>query len=548
MSIRQTILRSVAKLGAWHAQQQRRVFFAAHQRTAETQQEFLLALIAQHADTAFGRDHGFGKIRTYEDYTAAVPIAGYEHVEPYMQRVMQGETSALLPADQEPLMFSMTSGTTGKPKHIPVTPRFLASIRRGWNIFGVHILSQHPDAWIRPIVQISSSPCEETSPTGKPCGAISGLLAASQKKIVQRLYVVPPWIAQIQNPTTRYYTILRHSIDRDVAFITTANPSSTIKLIETGQDHIEQLLRDLRDGTFTPPGELPPDATPRTFRRKPRFARHLDACVQRDGCFLPTQVWNLSFLTNWTGGTLKLYLNHLRSLFPGVPIHDIGLLASEGRFSIPLDPDTPSGVAEITGNFLEFIPAEERDSDSPTVYRAHQLDVGQDYFLVISNQAGLFRYNLDDRIRVTGHLDQTPIFEFLTRGKNTASITGEKITEWQVTTAMQTAREKTGIPIERFLLQGHFHASETPYYELRFESDDPAKADALAQAFEKALAALNMEYDAKRSGDRLGATRVTRLEPGAMDRYEREKLLARKGRFEQYKHQYLLTEILHDES
>ena len=59
-------------------------------------------------------------------------------------------------------------------------------------------------------------------------------------------------------------------------------------------------------------------------------------------------MWNVSFLANWTGGTLKLYLPRLAELFDNVPVRDIGLVASEGRFSIPLSDDSPAGVAEVT--------------------------------------------------------------------------------------------------------------------------------------------------------------------------------------------------------
>ena len=133
------------------------------------------------------------------------------------------------------LMFSRTSGTTGEPKHIPVTPRFLAAMRRGWNIWGLAALNDHRRAWLRPILQISSPLRELDSPTGVPCGAISGLLAVTQKRIVRRMYVVPPAVADIADPAAKYYVTLRCGVGRDVAFITTANPSSTIKLIETGQ-------------------------------------------------------------------------------------------------------------------------------------------------------------------------------------------------------------------------------------------------------------------------------------------------------------------------
>ena len=95
--------------------------------------------------------------------------------------------------------------------------------------------------------------------------------------------------------------------------------------------------------------------------------------LERDGELRPTHFWNVAFLTNWTGGTLKLYLRRLRELFGDVPIRDIGLLAREGRFSLPIADHTPAGLAEITGNFLEFIPAEDIESKIPSTLRSQLL-------------------------------------------------------------------------------------------------------------------------------------------------------------------------------
>jgi len=557
MPLRRLVLRPAAFLAGRHASRQVRAFLAAHERTAETQHRVLMQLVRAHAETAFGRDHGFADICGYEDFARAVPVGSYETLRPYVDRVMAGETTALLPAGQRVLMFCRTSGTTGEPKHIPVTPRFLAEMRRGWNIFGVKALLDHRAAWLRPIVTISSSMHEAASPTGVPCGAISGLLTATQKRIVRRMYVAPVEAMEIHDPTAKYYTILRCGIGRDVGMIATANPSSTIKLIETGQDHAERLVRDVADGTLTPPGEAPPGLTARVrFRANRALARRIEAGIRRDGALRPGHFWNVEVLCNWTGGTLKLYLRRLRELFGNVPIRDIGLLASEGRFSIPLADGTPAGVAEITGNFLEFLPAAEkkvpdtfsgaaerkRCQEPFSVLRAHELTVGEEYSLVLSNWAGLWRYNIDDRVRVVGFHRHSPVFEFLSRGGHTVSITGEKVTEHQVVEAMRRAAAALGVAVERFTLQGRF--ARLPRYELRIEPAAGLDAVALADRLDRELSDLNVEYESKRSTARLGCVRAVAVPPGTFEAEERDKVRQRRGRDEQYKHQYLLTDVL----
>jgi hypothetical protein len=535
------LLRPLARLAAWHAGAQLRAFLAAHRRTAAVQDRLLGELLDAHAETDFGRDHALGRVRSYAEFVTAVPVGNYETHRPYVERVWAGEFTALLPEGQTLHMFARTSGTTGQPKHIPVTGRFLAAARRGWNIWGLAALNDHPRAWLRAILQISSPLRELDSPTGLPAGAISGLLAQTQKPIVRRMYVVPAAVAAITDPTSRYYVTLRCSVGRDVAFITTANPSSTIKLIETGQAHAERLIRDVADGTVTPPGELPAElAAALRFRPDARTARRLQEGLHRDGRLLPRHFWNLEYLANWTGGTLRLYLPRLHELFGPVPIRDIGLLASEGRFSVPLHDGTAAGVAEITGNFLEFIPAAQADAPRPDVLRAHEVAAGEDYSLVVSNWAGLFRYHMDDRVRVVDRVGDSPVFEFLSRGSHTANITGEKLTEYQVVEAMH--RAAAGAGVDRFVLQGRFAA--TPFYELHLEPPAGADAGQVAAAMDEALGELNIEYRSKRSSGRLGPIRPILLAPGALEAAEREQIRLRGGRSEQYKHTYLRTDVL----
>jgi len=545
MRLARTLLRPLAYFAGKHADRQLADFLAAARHTRKVQDELLAELIEHHTRTAFGRDHGLASVRSYEDFVRAVPIGNYETLRPYVDRVFHGQFEALLPADEQVVMFAKSSGTTGQPKHIPVTRRFLEEMRRGFSIFGFKALRDHPAGWLRPILQISSPMAESVSPTGLPCGAISGLLAATQKKIVRRMYVVPDGVSAIPDPEARFYTIFRCAVMRDVAIITTANPSSTIKLIETAQRHFERLVRDVADGTTRPPEKISTDLAMRLrFKPNPALARRLEARAKLDGQLLPRHFWNVVLLTNWTGGTLKLYLPRLRELFGKVPVRDVGLLASEGRFSVPLEDETAAGVAEITANFLEFIPAEFVDRTNPPTLRADQLRVGGEYFLVVTNWAGLWRYNMDDRIRVMGMLGRTPVFEFLSRGPHTANIAGEKITEYQVVEAMRLAAERLPCEVERFVLQGRF--GSPPYYELRMEPPTGGDARKLVELMDVSLAALNVEYKSKRTSDRLGPIRLKLLSPGSMGRSEARIVRSRGGRCEQYKHQYLLTDVLEE--
>ncbi|MCY2926341.1 MAG: GH3 auxin-responsive promoter family protein [Planctomycetota bacterium] len=543
MSLRRQLLRPVAYLAGFHASRQAARFMHAHRRCRATQERLLQELIARHAETGFGRDHGFSHIESYKEFAKAVPLRTYEDMRPYVDRVYHGEETALLPAGEKLLMFCLTSGTTGQPKRIPVTSRFLAELQRGSNIFGVRALRAHPASWLRPILQVTSPVDDYYSPCGIPCGAISGMIMLTQKAIVRHMYVVPYAVSKIADPIVRFYTTLRCSMPHNIAFIATANPSSQIKLADTAARHAQALVRDVHDGTFTPPGEVAPEIR-RQLRlgRHPGLARRMEAGIAVDGRLLPRHFWDLDFLANWTGGTLKLYQPGVREIFGNIPIRDIGLLASEGRFSIPVADETPAGLAEVISNVLEFVPADQHDNAHPDVVPAADVQVGSEYFLVVSNSNGLWRYCLDDRVRITERLGEGPVFEFLCRGTRTVSMTGEKVTEQQVVEAMALAASGAGVAIDRFVVQGRF--APLPYYQLRLEGAPGLDVQRLAGRFDEALGGLNIEYRSKRAGDRLGPPRCVLLSPGTLDQAEETIIRQRLGRSEQYKHQYLLTEVL----
>ncbi len=544
MGITRWLLRPAARLAAVHAAGQYNYFTHAATDGRATQERLLRRLVETHAHTRFGRDHGLAAVRSYDDFRAAVPIRDYEQLRPYLQAVYEGDAEAMFPRGTAILMFAITSGTTGQPKCIPITRQSLEDYRRGWNVFGYKLLCDHPDAWLRPILQVSSPAVESYSPTGIPCGAISGMLGQVQKRIVRRMYVAPPAVTNIADPQAKYYTLMRLAMPRDVALISTANPSTIIKLLMTAEHHIEGLLRDLRDGTLTPPGDVPAALVKSLpLRRHAQLVKRIEQGLARDGRLRAGHFWRLSSLMHWTGGTLGLYLPQVRQLTGGVPIRDVGLLASEGRFSVPFVDGTAAGVAEVTSSLFEFIPAEHEPAKEPMALPIHELEAGREYFLVVTNFSGLWRYHIQDRIRVTGWMGETPLIEFLSKGAHTASITGEKLTENQIVEAVAHAAASLGLPIQNFIAQGHF--AELPYYHLsvQLQSD---RLEQLAAAVDSALQKLNVEYAAKRFSGRLGPLRISSAPSDLFARAEQEFLARRGPRLEQYKPRYLLTDVVAD--
>ena len=480
-------------------------------------------------------------------------------MRPYIDRCRQGETNALFGPGQEIVQFALTSGTTAPAKYIPVTSEFLQSYQRGWEIWGYKAIFDHPESYLRKILQVTGNAEEQFTESGVPCGAISGVLARHQKYIIRQAYVTPNYISQIPIALDRYYTIMRFAVAQDIAFISTANPSTILALAQTAADRAETLIQDIHDGTLDAELSLPREMRTQlenTLKRNPVRAKQLEALLQTHGRLLPMHYWNLSFLAHWTGGTLGMYLPRLTEYYGPVPIRDIGLLASEGRITIPLADNTPEGILDIQANFYEFVPQDEYDRlEDPqadetikhevTVLQASQLEKGKCYYILLTNFAGLYRYNLGDLVRVTDHVKTTPVLEFLSKGSHSSSITGEKLTEKQVVDAVRTVADELAVALESFIVVPQW--DDPPHYRLYLASQQPLPRhdlERLSHRIDQRLTMNNIEYESKRDSERLGMLEVRQVPARVLAEKDEQQLRANQGRREQFKHRFLYNEPL----
>ncbi len=523
-----------------------RLWRSAIQRTPQTQSRLLARMLSDAAGTHFGHDHGLRKVRTIKDFRKALPIAGYERARPYVDRVARGETEALFPPGTRIHMFTMTSGTTGKPKRIPVTNTVLKDCRHGWHIWGVHALDRHFEAFGAKILQIASRMDEQMTPAGIPSGAMSGLICQVQSPTVRRLYVMPPEAAFADDTRTKYYLACRLGLMSDRVLPVTANPSTLLGLAREMDARKDALLRDLSDGTLS--RDIALDAGKRRaiearLKPMPKRARDLEAVVRTTGRLYPKDAWELPLIGTWKGGTLSLYLRELPRYWGSAPVRDIGLIASEGRFSVPLRTEGSAGVLETTTTFYEFVPETEIDRPDPPALLPHEVEVGRRYFLIPTTSGGLFRYNIGDVVRVTGRMGPAPVIEFLNKGEHVASLTGEKLTEFQVTTAANESVARLDLDVSNYCLCPTW--ADVPYYSLLVEACDvPAdRAPELARTVDLALKRLNIEYKGKRASGRLAPVCVTTIPEGAWRAYDRRAIRQCSGRVEQYKHKFLTGEV-----
>lgn len=527
-------------------------FDHATQRLRKVQEELRRRIISHHCDTEFGLQHHFRQIQTLADFRRHLAVRGYDAIEPYMAEVRRGRFNALLNT-RTVHMFAMTSGTTATRKTIPVTPWYLADYRRGMSIWGLRIFLTYRDMLLKPILQIASDWQETFTEAGIPCGAVSGLTADMQKRIVRWLYCFPACGAKLKDPEAKNYLAALAALRRPtLTLIASANPSTLVKLAQFLDEHAAELIRDIFDGHIAGITNWPEPVRARLprnlFRPDRHRARELEQILRRTDHLFPKDCFpQLRMLAVWTGGSVGLFVRHLPKYYgDNVMIRDLGLLASEGRFSIPLENSTSSGVLDITSHYYEFIPESEIDSSQPTVLTAEEVEVGRNYYLVPTTAYGLYRYQLYDVVQVTGKYHQTPMIAFLSKGAHFANLTGEKLSEFQVVAAMGRALTDCSLsPIPYTVAPDLTEHDQTARYCLYVEASDLGnwqQAQLLAQCVDRYLRELNVEYDAKRESGRLGPLRPQLLAEGAWERWDRERLARTGGTVEQYKRPSLIND------
>ena len=525
-------------------------FMTATQDCRATQADTLASLLELNRQSDLAVNSGLGNASSPEDLDKAVPVTDYSFYRDAIERVKLGETQALLGPKNRLMMFTLSSGTTSESKFIPVTNRFYSDYRRSWQIWGISAFDSRPKMKALKIVQLSSDYQRFNSEGGTPCGNISGLAAAMQKPAVKLLYTLPAILAKIDNPADKYYTALRLAIaDPYVGMLTTANPSTLVHMAQMADERKEELIRDIHDGTLSVVESLSANVRDAIAKRiskgDTRRAQTLEKCVERTSRLLPKDYWpDLQLAAIWTGGSCSAYLPTLYEYYGNVPVRDHGLSASEGRMTIPFQDTSPDGVLDITSHYYEFIPEAEYGGNKPTILKAHELEVDQNYFILLTTASGFYRYDICDVVRCVGHHNTTPILRFLHKGAHISNITGEKLSESQVVEAVRATLSEFSHRVGCFTLIPSW--GEPPRYRLMLE-DWEVPQNGSSQRFEtrldERLCEINCEYHEKRTTSRLAPLEILPLRRGSWKEFARDRQAKLGGSIEQYKHPCLLPNL-----
>jgi len=208
-----------------------------------------------------------------------------------------------------------------------------------------------------------------------------------------------------------------------------------------------------------------------------------------------------------------------RELSQRTRILELGYLSSEFRATITLGRRAETGMPTLDTHFFEFVERDKWDRGEPEILTIDRIRKGVDYYVIVTTASGLYRYFINDLVRVTGFLHRTPLLKFMQKGKGVTSITGEKLYEAQVLAAVSAAMTELGCAT-RFVMM---LADEEAYgYRLYVEPDAgpmPAVSE-LALSVDRKLMELNIEYQGKRNSDRLGALRATWLASATGEAYK----------------------------
>ena len=506
----------------WTRLMQGRRIAAAARNPMRAQHALLGKILQRNRDTTFGRKHGFERIDSYARFAARVPVHDYEALRPYVDAEIERGEQAL--TAESPIHYLRTSGTTGKPKDIPLVESHLRQLR---HINRLSVSSQHrvcPAAFRGSILVVTSPAFEGRLANGKPYGSASGIVSGSTPPLVRDKFVVPASVLTIHDSRVKYLLILRLGVARrDITYLGTANPSTLLALMKLYRENETALIADLRDGGFFLADRVPGDvlaSVEKRLRPDPLRVAEIGALQAAAGRRIADLWPELRLVVTWTCASAGIAVTALRAeLSPHTHIHELGYVSSEFRGTITIGKRPGSGLPTWDTHFFEFVEKDRWDRAEPEFLTLDKLRKHTDYYVIVTTPSGLYRYFINDLVRVTGFFRRMPLLKFMQKGKGVTSITGEKLYESQVLAAVRHVLEQLG-RIPRFVMMLADEAAQR--YRLYVETDAGEKPESLllAQMVDAQLRSLNVEYDAKRESGRLAEIAAAWLSPGTEEAYK----------------------------
>lgn len=447
-----------------------------------TQKEVFHNLVRTARYTEWGRAHGYDSIHDLETFKQRVPVQRYEDLKPYVDRLKRGEQNLLWPTDIK--WFAKSSGTTNdRSKFIPVSREALEEChyKGGKDLLSLHC-DMTPRTGIytgRSLVVGGSKEINEFRPD-----SFSGDLSAI---IIQNL---PIWVE------------IRRTPDKSVA------------LMNGWEEKIEQMARlTIKDNVTNIAGV--PSWTLVLLRR----------ILEITGASSIHEVWPDLELYMHGGVSFRPYREQfLNILDPKVNFLE-SYNASEGFFGVQDQKDSNDMLLMLDyGIHYEFMPMSEVGKEFPKTLALGEVEVHTDYALVISTNAGLWRYDLGDTIQFTS--TEPYRFQVSGRTKHFINTFGEELMVGNAEMALEKACYKTGAHINDYTAGPIFMDGQGQgghEWLIEFEQA-PNNVAAFQKELDLALQAINSDYAAKRSHNLvLQMPLVRQMAPGTFQKWLKSK-------------------------
>ncbi len=414
-----------------------------------TQNKVFQELIRQAKNTQFGKDHHFDQILTPSDFAQQVPVRDYEQLKPYVDRVVKGEENVLWKG--KPLYFAKTSGTTSGAKYIPLTKESMPyhiEAARNAILHYIHETGK-ADFVDGKMIFLQGSPILEEK-NGINLGRLSGIVAHFVPKYLQKNRM-PSWETNcIEDWETKVNAIVEETFNENMSVIS-GIPS-----------WVQMYFEKLQQKGNKPVGDIFPN-------------------------------FNLFI---YGGVNYEPYRAKFENLI-GRKVDSIELFpASEGFFAYQ-DSQKEKGMLLLlnSGIFYEFIKSEEFSTENPRRYTIGEVELGVNYVLILSTNAGLWGYNIGDTVQFTSLAPYRVVVSG--RIKHYISAFGEHVIGKEVESALQKAMEGTSIRVNEFTVAPQINPTEgLPYHEWLIEFENaPDNLAVFALQIDDAMRKQNVYYD-----------------------------------------------------
>lgn len=414
------------------------------------QDKVFFALLNKAKLTAFGQDHGFETIQTYQDFKKSVPIRDYEQLRPYIERVAAGEANVLWPG--KPLYFAKTSGTTSGVKYIPISKESMPEhIKAARNALLGYIHESGDTSFVNgKMIFLQGSPVLEKK-TGIDTGRLSGIVA----------HHVPAYLQKNRLPS--YET-------------------NCIDDWETKVDAIvaETIHQDMRLISGIPPW----------------VQMYFDKLSQVSGGKKVKDIFKNFSLFVYGGVNFEPYRAKLEEVI-GKKVASIETYPASEGFIAYQDSQADKGLLLLVaaGIFFEFIPVTEYFNENPTRLSLADVALNTNYALILNTSAGLWGYSIGDTVKF---VSKQPYKIMVTgRIKHFISAFGEHVIAEEVEAALLEVAAKQAVQITEFTVAPQVIPPEggLPYHEWFIEFVQPPKElDAFAAALDEAMRQKNSYY------------------------------------------------------